>query len=92
MLEETGVTAEQAAEAAWVVTPEGEKHRGAAAISVAFDELIGFGRIIYTVYRIPGIRQIEDRVYQFVGTNRMFFSRLFSTTPATKQSHWKPEQ
>lgn len=91
MLEQTGLTEEQTAEAAWAIMPDGTKHRGAAGISVCFDALIGFGRFIYWTYRIPGIRQIEDGVYSWVARNRMVFSRFFSATPAIKQTEWKPE-
>ena len=91
MLEQAGLTAEQTAEAAWAITPDGAKHRGAAGISICFDAIIGFGRFIYWTYRIPGIRQIEDAVYAFVARNRMVFSRFYSSTPAIKQEAWKPE-
>ena len=91
-MSQTGLTVEQTEEAAWAVTPDGTKYRGAAGISVCFDALIGIGRVIYWTYRIPGIRQVEDAVYAYVAKNRMFFSRYFGTTPAVKQEAWKPER
>jgi predicted DCC family thiol-disulfide oxidoreductase YuxK len=70
LLARAGLTAEQGAEAAWYIDERGQKHRGAAAINAAFTALGGVYVIPAFLYRIPGLKQLEDAVYAWVARNR----------------------
>ncbi|MBU9767214.1 DUF393 domain-containing protein [Mycobacterium sp. TNTM28] len=75
--ERLGVTAEQLAEAAWWADSSGEVYRGAEAINAALAAGMG-SRIPLAVYRIPGIRQLQDATYRWVAGHRYRFP---GTTP-----------
>ena len=93
MREQTGLTEAECRGAAWVVAPDGPRYRGAGAVSVACDALLGVGPIFYSVYRLPIIRQTNDAVYEWVVRNRQKLSRWASATPAIKQDPpWRPER
>ncbi|MEZ4679221.1 MAG: DCC1-like thiol-disulfide oxidoreductase family protein [Caldilineaceae bacterium] len=88
LIQEVGLTTEECEQAAWAVTPDGTRYRGAAAISIAVDHLIGWPPIFYTIYRLPLIRGVADYFYQWVADHR---SRFPGTTPAVDQLHpWQP--
>lgn len=70
LLESVGLSEQQCIEAAWFVDEKGNKHRGAAAINAALNALGGIYRAASWVYRVPGLKQIEDRVYDWVARNR----------------------
>ncbi|MUL83180.1 MULTISPECIES: thiol-disulfide oxidoreductase DCC family protein [unclassified Mycolicibacterium] len=75
--ERLGVPADQMLEAAWWQDSSGVVYRGAEAINAAVST--GFGtRIPLGVYRIPGIRQLQNAVYRWVVTHRYRFP---GTTP-----------
>ncbi|GAT01711.1 thiol-disulfide oxidoreductase DCC family protein [Mycolicibacterium fortuitum] len=72
-----GVPADQMLEAAWWQESSGEVYRGAEAINAAVSA--GFGtRIPLSVYRVPGVRQLQNAVYRWVATHRYRFP---GTTP-----------
>ncbi len=72
-----GVSADQMLEAAWWQDSSGEVYRGAEAINAAASA--GFGtRIPLRVYRVPGVRQLQNAVYRWVATHRYRFP---GTTP-----------
>ncbi|MDT5354927.1 MAG: hypothetical protein QOJ56_3459 [Mycobacterium sp.] len=60
----------------------GAVYSGAEAANAAFSEAVGT-RIPLAIYRIPGIRFIEDAAYRWVAANRYLFP---GTTPYC-QSH-----
>jgi predicted DCC family thiol-disulfide oxidoreductase YuxK len=60
----------------------GAVYSGAEAANAAFSEAVGT-RIPLAIYRIPGIRFIEDAIYRWVAANRYRFP---GTTPYC-QSH-----
>lgn len=70
LLDEAGLTAQQCMEAAWFVDERGRAFRGAAAINEAFRRLGGVFRMASWLYRVPGLRQIEDAIYVWVARNR----------------------
>lgn len=70
LLARTGLTVAQAIEAAWFVDGAGRQHRGAAAINAALAEIGGVFKLIAALYRVPGLRQLEDAVYRWVAANR----------------------
>jgi predicted DCC family thiol-disulfide oxidoreductase YuxK len=70
LLARAGLTAAQAIEAAWFVDCAGRQHRGAAAINAALAEIGGVFKPIAALYRLPGLRQLEDAIYRWVAENR----------------------
>ena len=90
VLTEFGISEEAASQAAWAFEARGPRsgsgavpstdrasYRGAAAINRALDVAFGI-RVFLPLYRLPGIRWAQDRVYQWVAENRF---RLRGVTP-----------
>lgn len=70
LLERVNLTAEQCMDAAWYVDAAGRPFRGAAAINAALGALGGVFALAPILYRVPGLKQIEDAVYAWVARNR----------------------
>ena len=64
-----GLTAEQCRAAAWAVAPDGGRYRGAAAINASLAVALET-RIPLLLYVLPGVRRLQDLVYDFVAENR----------------------
>ncbi|WP_037176189.1 thiol-disulfide oxidoreductase DCC family protein [Rhodococcus sp. UNC363MFTsu5.1] len=67
--ERFGVDTDAALEQAWAVDSRGDRYAGAGAINAALSGVLGT-RIPLFVYRIWGVRQLQDRVYRWVAANR----------------------
>jgi predicted DCC family thiol-disulfide oxidoreductase YuxK len=63
------VDTEAALEQAWAVDSRGDRYAGAGAINAALSGVLGT-RIPLFVYRIWGIRQLQDLLYRWVAANR----------------------
>jgi hypothetical protein len=81
--EEHGLTIAQCEAAAWTVAaaPNTTRHRGAGAINATVSAALGASWPL-RFYRLPGIRQIQDAVYEWVVRNR---DRLPGVTPYCEQ-------
>ncbi len=64
-----GLAVAQAEAAAWAIAPGGRRYRGAAAINAALGAALGTG-LPLRLYALPGLRQLQDRVYDWVAANR----------------------
>jgi predicted DCC family thiol-disulfide oxidoreductase YuxK len=64
-----GLDRERCEGAAWAITPDGDRHHGAAAMSLAVAVALGFPWPMQ-FYRLPGVRQVQDRVYAWVARHR----------------------
>ncbi|MFE3289660.1 thiol-disulfide oxidoreductase DCC family protein [Rhodococcus sp. NPDC059234] len=64
-----GVTTDEALDQAWAQDSRGGRHHGAGAINAALSGVLGT-RIPLYVYRIWGIRQLQDAAYRAVARNR----------------------
>ncbi len=64
-----GLTAAQCAAAAWAVAPDGTRYRGAAAINASLAVALKT-RLPLLLYALPGVRSLQDQVYDFVAKNR----------------------
>ena len=53
----------------WFITADGRLYGGAAAVNEAL-RLVWWARPLTYLYRLPGIRQFEDKVYRWVADNR----------------------
>ncbi|HEX6385417.1 MAG TPA: DUF393 domain-containing protein [Anaerolineae bacterium] len=53
----------------WFVTNDGRLYGGAAAVNEAL-RLVWWARPLTNLYRLPGVRQLEDKVYRWVADNR----------------------
>ena len=69
-----GLAIAQCEAAAWAVTdaPRRTRYRGAGAINAAISAALGTAWPL-RIYRLPGIRQIQDAVYAWVARNRHRF-------------------
>lgn len=72
MLGRFGLTRAEAEAAAWAVTPHGKRYRGAGAVNVALAVALG-SRWPMILYRLPGLRQIQDALYAAVARYRHRF-------------------
>jgi predicted DCC family thiol-disulfide oxidoreductase YuxK len=69
--ESARLTPTDVAEAAWAVAPDGTKQRGAAAISMAVDQLWPRGTPVFAaLYRLPGLHGLADAGYRWLALNR----------------------
>ncbi|MBD8505782.1 DUF393 domain-containing protein [Hoyosella sp. G463] len=68
-VEQFDVTEDDAAAAAWALDPDGTRHRGAGAINAGLSAALGT-RLPLRVYHLPLVRQVQDRVYQWVADHR----------------------
>lgn len=64
-----GLTAVDGMTQVWFTHPDGRLTGGAAAINDAL-RYVWWARPFAWLYRLPGIKQLEDRVYRWVAENR----------------------
>ncbi|HZB10956.1 MAG TPA: DUF393 domain-containing protein [Rubrobacter sp.] len=64
-----GLTTEACRKAAWAVTPEGHRYRGAEAVNLALVVALGT-RLPCALYRLPLIKRAQDRAYDWIAANR----------------------
>lgn len=76
VLAEFGLSAEQTRQAVWFFASS-RRLAGAAAVNAALDAALGT-RVFLPVYRIPGIRHLQEWVYRWIATHRY---RLRGVTP-----------
>ena len=67
--ERAGLSIAQCESAAWAVTPGGERYRGAGAINATLAVALRT-RLPLWVYELPGIRQLQDALYDWIAKNR----------------------
>lgn len=67
-----GLTLEACKRAAWAVTPEGHRYRGAGAVNVAWAVALGT-KLPFAFYRLPLIRHAQDLIYDWIAANRRRF-------------------
>lgn len=70
LLARVGLTAEQTMASAWFVDEEGRTFAAAEGINRALAAMHGIFRPLLWLYRVPGIRLIEDAVYKWIAANR----------------------
>src|SRR5215831_3055625 len=66
-----GLTIAQCERSAQVISHSGQIYREAQAVNAALDAVVVFPCFMF-LYRLPGIRQIEDKAYAWVAKNRRF--------------------
>lgn len=76
-----GLTVEQCEKAAWAVSPEGKRYRGAGAINASLAVATGVA-LPLLLYELPGIRQLQNLGYAFVAAIR---GKLPGNVPYCKQ-------
>jgi predicted DCC family thiol-disulfide oxidoreductase YuxK len=76
-----GLTVAECERAAWSIAPDGTKYRGAGAVDMAVAVAVG-SSLPYRLYTLPGMRQVQDRVYAWIATHR---GRLPGDTPYCEQ-------
>ena len=68
-LASAGLSHPEAEAAAWAITPGGKRYRGAAAVNLALAVALGT-RLPLVLYRLPGLRQLQDVAYAVVADHR----------------------
>ncbi|MDQ3714824.1 MAG: DUF393 domain-containing protein [Actinomycetota bacterium] len=66
------LSAKDCDQAAWAITADGGRHRGAAAINAAVAAALGTNLPMH-VYRLPGMCRLQEAVYGWVSRNRHQF-------------------
>jgi predicted DCC family thiol-disulfide oxidoreductase YuxK len=67
----TGLSQADTSAAAWAITPDGRRLRGAAAMLCAVDALLPAGVPVFSsLYTLPGLRQVSDVLYDWLAANR----------------------
>jgi predicted DCC family thiol-disulfide oxidoreductase YuxK len=74
-----GLSRRQAEHEVWLIGPDGRKYGGAEAVNRVLDVLGGVWRVIAKLYRVRGIRWLEDRLYHAFSSVRHRFGFLGST-------------
>lgn len=64
-----GLTNEDGMTKAWFVSADGQLIGGAEAINEAM-RYVWWAKPVTYFYKLPGIRQLEDRVYEWIAKNR----------------------
>lgn len=85
VLGEYALTAAECDEAAWAIAPDGGRHRGAGAINAALGAALGT-RAPLLVYRLPGMRWLQEAVYAWVSRNRRRFRGVTPWCEANPQA------
>jgi predicted DCC family thiol-disulfide oxidoreductase YuxK len=75
--ERLGISSSQLMESAWWLDSSGAVYSGAEAANAALSTALGTA-LPLKLYRIPGIRALQDAVYRWVSANRYRFP---GTTP-----------
>jgi predicted DCC family thiol-disulfide oxidoreductase YuxK len=75
--EAAGVSRADLARAVFWEGDDGARYWGAEAVNAALSAAFG-NSLLLRLYRLPGVRQVEDRVYRWVADNR---HRLPGVTP-----------
>lgn len=76
-----GLTVEQCAKAAWAVSPDGKRYRGAGAINASLAVATGV-TLPLVLYSLPGIRQLQNGGYATIAAVR---GKLPGDKPYCKQ-------
>lgn len=92
ILAEAGLTEEDAMSKVWFLPTDGRPAQGGAAAVNASLHYIWWARPLALLYKLPGIHQLEDCLYQWVANNR--YRMPYSTaqcamppSPKLKQQH-----
>lgn len=67
-----GLSIAQCEAAAWAILDDGQRYRGAGAINATVAVALGTC-LPLALYHLPGIRQLQDAVYDWVAKNRQHF-------------------
>jgi predicted DCC family thiol-disulfide oxidoreductase YuxK len=70
LLARVGLTAQQTMDSAWFVDAEGHTFAAAKAINESLVALHWVFKPLAWLYRLPGIKQLEDALYKWVAANR----------------------
>lgn len=66
-----GLSQAETEQAAWAITPRGNRYYGAAAVNLTIAVALGT-RLPYLLYLLPGVRQAQDALYRLIARNRHF--------------------
>ena len=75
--EQAGVSEDELRKAVYWLAEDGSKFSGAEAVNAALSAALGSG-IPLRIYRLPGVRALQDAAYRWVAANR---HRLPGKTP-----------
>ena len=64
-----GLTEEDCRTAAWAVSPDGRRYRGAYAANASLAVALGTYLPLF-LYNLPGVARLQDAVYDWIASNR----------------------
>ena len=76
-----GLTLKECQASAWAIVPDSTRYRGAEAVNTLVAVALGTA-VPLLLYRLPGIRQVQDFIYSLIASNR---SRLPGDRPYCAQ-------
>jgi|GEM_PF-497023 len=71
-IDQTGITAAESIDSAWVVLPNGQRVAGAPAIATAVAVATGT-RLPLVFWKLPVVPSLLDRLYRWIAANRRRF-------------------
>jgi predicted DCC family thiol-disulfide oxidoreductase YuxK len=77
-----GLTLQECKASAWAIAPDSTRYRGAEAVNALVAVALGTA-VPLLLYRLPGIRQVQDFIYSLIASNR---SRLPGDRPYCARS------
>ncbi len=80
-IEMADLSLEDCRTAAWAVSPDGDRYRGAEAVSVVMSSVLGT-RLPHALYKLPVVGRLQDLAYGWIAANRR---RLPGDTPYCSQ-------
>ncbi|MCB0077276.1 MAG: DUF393 domain-containing protein [Anaerolineales bacterium] len=77
-----GLNETEAAEAAWLLLPNGTRYRGMSAIWAALAVALPVvGDLGLAIYHLPLMRPLQDRGYDWIAANRSKLTQLLRLPP-----------
>ncbi|MGQ9850384.1 MAG: thiol-disulfide oxidoreductase DCC family protein [Aggregatilineaceae bacterium] len=74
------LTAEQAAQALYLLAPDGRRYRGARAVFMTLRSLPGWWSLLGTVWALPPLSLLAEPFYRLVARHRAAVSRWLGLT------------
>lgn len=87
-MERYGLSLDDVMTQVWIITKQEEVLGGAAAVNHCF-HYIWWARPLAFLYRVPGLRHLEDWLYRWIAAHRHLMPGSTATcalTPATKHA------
>jgi predicted DCC family thiol-disulfide oxidoreductase YuxK len=85
LIQQVGLSREQVDRDVWAIASNETRWRGADAVNRTLQELGRGWAWVASLYHLPPIRWIEDRIYRWVADHRAGLSGCFGVPPEWKE-------